>query len=91
MVPKWKPLTFIQLYDRIIYMISYGYDSHKQIINPTRKRKCPMAHIPSLDTRALGAVTPPRKSYKTNHTIAPAYNKGGYQVISKSNIKDIGK
>ena len=24
-------------------------------------------------------------------TIAPAYNKGGYQVISKSDIKDIGK
>lgn len=26
-----------------------------------------------------------------NFTIAPAYNKGGYQVISKDNIKDIGK
>jgi len=76
---------------RLYSMISYGYNSHKQVINPTRKVKCPMAHIPSLDTRALGAVTPPRKSYKTNHTIAPAYNKGGYQVISKSNIKDIGK
>ena len=24
-------------------------------------------------------------------TIAPAYNKGAYQVISKSNVKDIGK
>ena len=24
-------------------------------------------------------------------TIAPAFNKGGYQVISKQNIKDIGK
>ena len=24
-------------------------------------------------------------------TIAPAYNKGGYQVISKENIKNIGK
>ena len=24
-------------------------------------------------------------------TIAPAYNKGGYQVISPDNIKDIGK
>jgi len=24
-------------------------------------------------------------------TIAPAYNKGGYQVISKDNIKDIGR
>lgn len=26
-----------------------------------------------------------------NYTIAPAYNKGAYQVIGKSNIKDIGK
>ncbi len=26
-----------------------------------------------------------------NFTIAPAYNKGGYQVISKDNIKHIGK
>ena len=26
-----------------------------------------------------------------NFTIAPAYNKGGYQVISKENIKHIGK
>ena len=24
-------------------------------------------------------------------TIAPAYNKGGYQVISKTTLKDIGK
>ena len=27
----------------------------------------------------------------SSHTIAPAYNKGAYQVISKQNIKDIGK
>ena len=25
------------------------------------------------------------------YTIAPAYNKGAYQVIGKNNIKDIGK
>ena len=24
-------------------------------------------------------------------TVAPAYNKGAYQVITKSNIKDIGR
>jgi hypothetical protein len=24
-------------------------------------------------------------------TVAPAYNKGAYQVISKENIKDIGR
>ena len=26
-----------------------------------------------------------------NWTVAPAYNKGAYQVINKSNIKDIGR
>ena len=26
-----------------------------------------------------------------NFTVAPAYNKGAYQVINKNNIKDIGR
>ena len=26
-----------------------------------------------------------------NFTVAPAYNKGAYQVITKSNVKDIGR
>jgi len=26
-----------------------------------------------------------------NFTVAPAYNKGAYQVIGKSSIKDIGR
>ena len=67
-------------------------------MNPTRidlgikkERECPTGKIPSKDTRALGAVTPPRKSYSTTHTIAPAYNKGAYQVITESNVKDIGR
>ena len=37
----------------------------------------------------------PRNDWKSEasseYTIAPAYNKGAYQVISKENIKDIGK
>ena len=34
-----------------------------------------------------------QKRYTTTktYTIAPAYNKGAYQVISKQHIKDIGK
>jgi len=28
---------------------------------------------------------------ESRHTIAPAYNKGAYQVISAENIKDIGR
>ena len=45
--------------------------------------------VPSRDSRQ--SLTPKKKTYKTNHTIAPAYNKGPYQVISQTNIKDIGK
>ena len=32
-----------------------------------------------------------RKIPKHNFTIAPAYNKGAYQVISRRDIKDIGR
>lgn len=43
----------------------------------------------------LGSPTPDetakKEYYTSNHTVAPAYNKGAYQVISKENIKDIGK
>ena len=72
-------------------MISYNMNPTRIDFGIKKDRECPTNKIPSLDTRALGAVTPPRKSYSSNHTIAPAYNKGGYQVISQSNIMDIGK
>ena len=72
-------------------MISYNMNPVRIDLRSQRDTECSMQKIPSKDTRALGAVTPPRRSYRTNHTIAPAYNKGPYQVISKSNIKDIGK
>ena len=36
-------------------------------------------------------VAPKKELIPHNLTIAPAYNKGPYQVISKSNIKDIGR
>ena len=32
-----------------------------------------------------------KKEIGQGYTAAPAYNKGAYQVIGKSNIKDIGK
>ncbi len=32
-----------------------------------------------------------KKEVSKNYTISIAYNKGGYQVISKDNIKAIGK
>ena len=45
---------------------------------------------PTSDVIPVG-VAAPRKVLKHNFTIAPAYNKGAYQVISKRDIKDIGK
>ncbi len=32
-----------------------------------------------------------KKEISSGYTVAPAYNKGAYQVIGKNNIKDIGK
>ena len=32
-----------------------------------------------------------KREISSGYTIAPAYNKGAYQVIGKNNIKDIGK
>ena len=86
--------NYLDIHPKLWYnysMISYKYGSHIQDLSPRKEPKCPMANVPSHDSRVLGAVTPPRRSYTTNHTIAPAYNKGPYQVISQSNIKDIGK
>ena len=38
---------------------------------------------------STGLVEKPQLASK--YTIAPAYNKGAYQVISRDNIKDIGR
>ena len=42
-----------------------------------------------------GSTTRPDDSYKaevsSKYTLAPAYNKGAYQLISTDNIKEIGK
>jgi len=72
-------------------MISFNMNPLRIDLTEKKNLECPMSKIPSKDTRALGAVTPPRKAYYSNHTIAPAYNKGAYQVITESNVKDIGR
>ena len=72
-------------------MISFSMNPIQESITVKEKKICPWSLVPSLDRRDLGAVTPPKKYYKGNYIIAPAFNKGAYQVISQSNIKDIGK
>ena len=50
---------------------------------------------PSWQGDKVAPCTVEDDSYKqeisSKYTIAPAYNKGAYQVISKDSVKDIGK
>ena len=47
--------------------------------------------IPNLGNGATKPSRNWRLEESQKFTVAPAYNKGAYQVITKSNIKDIGK
>jgi len=48
--------------------------------------------LDSTDTNNDCSIVDRSELIKTStHTIAPAYNKGAYQVISTDNIKDIGR
>ena len=51
----------------------------------------PAKDLPPLSNVIPVGVAPARKTPKHNFTIAPAYNKGAYQVISERDIKDIGR
>jgi hypothetical protein len=62
-----------------------------QPIAPVNWRQ--LTEYPSAE---LGSPNPEETAAKdhyvsSKHTIAPAYNKGAYQVISSENIKDIGR
>ena len=50
--------------------------------------------IPSGGTMKVGATKPHRNwrlEESKKFTVAPAYNKGAYPVITRDNVKDIGK
>tara|TARA_Y100000590_G_scaffold414675_1_gene511785 strand:- start:655 stop:1002 length:348 start_codon:yes stop_codon:yes gene_type:complete len=47
--------------------------------------------IPSLSNTIPVGVAPKKQIHDHKFTIAPAYNKGPYMVISKKDIKDIGR
>ena len=68
------------------------------------KKPAPLAHSVeqlicnqqvACSNQAGGTTTKPVNNWRLEEskkfTIAPAYNKGGYQVISEDNIKHIGK
>lgn len=87
--------------------IDYSYSGRKRSVKRTRKTEPvfrPASEPLFKNTREdkyypsapmTKYKTPMDVSYKReeskNHTVAIAYNKGGYMVIGKENIKDIGK
>lgn len=69
-----------------------------------RKAKVPFVPLKVTSSRVevkypsapIGRYQPPKdlsyqKEVSAKYTVAIAYNKGAYQVISPDNIKDIGK
>ena len=62
------------------------------ISTPIYKRETP--YIPSKNN-GIGDTTKKDNSCELeiskNYIIAPAYNKGAYQVIGRDNVKDIGR
>tara|TARA_Y100001938_G_C8050886_1_gene411620 strand:- start:769 stop:1140 length:372 start_codon:yes stop_codon:yes gene_type:complete len=66
--------------------VNYNTDNSQQKQTVREKET-----VPNLGNGATKPARNWRLEESRNFTVAPAYNKGAYQVITKSNIKDIGK
>ena len=66
--------------------VNYNTDNTQQKQSVKEKET-----VPNLGNGATKPARNWRLEESRNFTVAPAYNKGAYQVITKSNIKDIGK
>lgn len=62
---------------------------------PTYSNYRETKQYPSHDAKSCATTVDPNLAEKLeaskNYTVAVAYNKGAYQVVSKDNIKHIGK
>ena len=95
----------LALLDHIKFLKSLGFKiDSKGKMKRRFKKSAPLAHSVeqlicnqqvACSNQAGGTTTKPVDNWRLREskkfTIAPAYNKGGYQVISKENIKNIGK
>ena len=63
----------------------------KEYQSSTKERKNVVEKEPSLGNGGTKPVSNFRLEESQKFTVAPAYNKGAYQVITKTNIKDIGR
>jgi hypothetical protein len=55
------------------------------------REKYPSADIGMQRADSASADTSWKVKESKNFTVAPAYNKGAYQVIGKSSVRDIGR
>ena len=95
----------LALVNHFQFLKSLGFNiDSKGKIKRRYKKSAPLAHsVEQLicnqqvicSNQIGGTTTIPSNNWRLQEskkfTIAPAYNKGGYQVISKDNIKNIGK
>ena len=101
--PKKSYLTALMNHIKFLKSLGFKFDS-KGKMKTKRKKSAPLAHsVEQLicnqqvicSNQIGGTTTVPSDNWRLKEskkfTIAPAYNKGGYQVISKDNIKNIGK
>ena len=92
------------LIDHIKFLKSLGFKiDSKGKMKRRYKKPAPLAHsVEQLicnqqvvcSNRTRGTTKPVhnwRLEESKKFTIAPAYNKGAYQVITKDNVKDIGR
>ena len=79
-------------------VIPNWYDQRNEgVVQPVRTPACHAGGrgFESHRPRQKSGATKPHHNWRLEEskkfTVAPAYNKGAYQVITKNNIKDIGR
>ena len=101
--PTKSYFTALLSHIKFLKSLGFKFDS-KGKMKRRFKKPAPLAHsVEQLicnqqvicSNQIGGTTTKPSDNWRLKEsekfTIAPAYNKGGYQVISKDNIKNIGK
>ena len=101
--PTKSYLSALLSHIKFLKTLGFKFDS-KGKMKRRYKKSAPLAHsVEQLicnqqvicSNQIGGTTTVPSNNWRLQEskkfTVAPAYNKGGYQVISKDNIKNIGK
>lgn len=84
-----------QQYAKFLMSVGYTGEKGSQARFPIPDYNCDRNGVSPTSNSIAGGGTKKDTTYKIeeskNYTVAPAFNKGGYQVVSKQDIKDIGR